>query len=339
MVLDNNQIKCWGANNVGQLGYDDLVWRGNTAGQMASLGYVDLGIGRTAKKVAAGNNHTCAILDNDNVKCWGFNNSGQLGYDDTATRGSTAGSMALLPYVNVGPGRTVKDLNATSAGTCVILDDGGLKCWGTNSYGQLGQDRTGHIGDNPGEMASLANIDLGAGRTVKNSDVGNGHACATLDNGDVKCWGYNGVGAAGSSFNFQLGSNVGDMALVQKVDLGLDVKAKKVVAGSNHSCALLTTGQIKCWGYGMYGQLGINSSDIYGYYYGSIPTMPTVILGVGRTAVDISAGNHHTCALLDNDTLKCWGLNSNSSFGTDDTVDRGSSAGSMEALLPINYIP
>ena len=86
-------------------------------------------VSRTAKAIAVGEAHTCVILDNDNVKCWGWDNEyGQLGYDDTTARGTTAGSMAALGTVNLGAGHTAKAISAGGGHTCVILDDNKVKC-------------------------------------------------------------------------------------------------------------------------------------------------------------------------------------------------------------------
>ena len=80
-ILDNAQLKCWGWGTYGKLGYDSTDWKGNEAGDMASLAAVFLGVSRTAVAVSAGGEHTCAILDNSELKCWGRNQYGQLGYD------------------------------------------------------------------------------------------------------------------------------------------------------------------------------------------------------------------------------------------------------------------
>lgn len=337
-LLDNNQIKCWGQNNVGQLGYDDTVNRGGSPGSMASLSYVNLGVGRTAKKVAAGAYSACAILDNNQIKCWGQNNVGQLGYDDMINRGDSAGSMSALGYVNLGSGRTALDVSSYGY-TCASLDNGKLKCWGRNDYGQLGQDNTINYGSQANHMSSLQTINLGVGRTVLNFSQGIGHNCVALDNGDVKCWGYNGVGAAGSDNLFLIGTSAGDMAALQKVDLGLNFRAKKVSVGSNHSCALSVDGKIKCWGYNGYGQLGYNNTTQVGYYGSPVSSTIEVHLGLGRVAKDLAVGYAHTCAILDNDDIKCWGLNNVGQLGTDDLSYRGNTAGSMEALVKINYTP
>ena len=161
-VLDNSGVKCWGGNAAGQLGLGDAAGRGSQGGQMGDdLPAVDLGSGRSAKAVAAGENHTCALLDNNRVKCWGDNQFGQLGLGDTASRGSAAGQMGdNLPAVDLGKGRTAQAIATGAAAdhTCALLDDGKVKCWGLNDAGQLGLGDTGNRGDQGGEMGDALNV-------------------------------------------------------------------------------------------------------------------------------------------------------------------------------------
>ena len=115
---------------------------GDSSGEMASLTGINLGTGRTATAIATGQNHTCALLDNASVKCWGYNAQGQLGIDSTTTTGYSSGEMASLSAVNLGTGRTATAIAAGHLHTCALLDNASVKCWGYNNYGQLGIDST-----------------------------------------------------------------------------------------------------------------------------------------------------------------------------------------------------
>ena len=110
--------------------------------------------------IIPGNNHTCAILDNVSVKCWGRNNYGQLGIDNTTTMGDNSSEMAQLPVVNLGTGRTATAISAGFGHACAFLDNASVKCWGKNNYGQLGIGTSTHMGDNSSEMNQLNGIDL-----------------------------------------------------------------------------------------------------------------------------------------------------------------------------------
>ena len=164
-LLESATVKCWGFGGNGQLGQDSTTNLGDQAGEMATLPAINLGAGRTATAIAAGQSHTCALLDDATVKCWGDGGNGRLGQDSTTNLGDQAGEMATLPAINLGAGRTATAVDAGSeAGhTCAVLDDATLKCWGSGSRGQLGQGSTSDLGDSAGEMAALPAISFGVG--------------------------------------------------------------------------------------------------------------------------------------------------------------------------------
>ena len=114
----------------------------------------------SATAISAGEYHSCALLDNASVKCWGKNNYGQLGIDNTTTMGDDSGEMALLPSIDLGTGRSATAISAGSYHSCALLDNASVKCWGGNMSGQLGIDNTTQMGDGAGEMAQLLGIDL-----------------------------------------------------------------------------------------------------------------------------------------------------------------------------------
>ena len=122
---------------------------------------IDLGTGRTATAIAAGNFHTCAILDNSSIKCWGRNDSGQLGIGDTGNRGDGSHASGLvqmgdrLPIVDLGAGRTARAISAGDRHTCAVLDNASIKCWGSNTAGELGLGDTNNRGDGSGEMGDI----------------------------------------------------------------------------------------------------------------------------------------------------------------------------------------
>jgi len=111
--------------------------------------------------IIAGSNHTCAILDNVSVKCWGRNIFGQLGIDNSTNMGDDSGEMAALPVVNLGTGRTATAISAGFDHACALLDNASVKCWGENDYGKLGIGNSTHMGDDSGEMGdNLPVVDL-----------------------------------------------------------------------------------------------------------------------------------------------------------------------------------
>jgi hypothetical protein len=245
----------------GQLGYGSPANVGDTSTPGAHQP-VDLA-GHTAKAISAGGLHTCAILDDGTVRCWGFGVNGQLGYGDTNDIGnSSTPTPASVGPVNLGPGRTAVAISAGGAHTCAILDNGRVLCWGFGGQGQLGYGNTDNLGDT--EIPGLtAPVNLGAARTARAISAGADHTCAILDNGSVRCWGDGTDGELGYGNT----SNVGDAqspASVGPVDLGPGRTAVAISAGGAHTCALLDNTGVRCWGYGAYGQLGYCSTTNVG---------------------------------------------------------------------------
>lgn len=313
-ILDNGQLKCWGRNQYGNLGLGDLEHRGDNPGEMGdNLPAIDLGTGRTAVEVDLGEMMTCARLDNGTVKCWGEAFNGQLGSGDQIDRGDNPGEMGdNLPVVDLGTGRTAVDIELGYTFACAKLDNGQLKCWGYSSNGQLGPGpvSTGDIGNNPNEMGDhLQPMDLGTGRTVVAMSAWE-TMCVLLDNSTVKCWGENGQGEAGLGSITKVGLDPlvwGDT--LPTVDLGTDGTPVSVAVGPQNSCAILDTGEVKCWGANNKGQLGIDNEEPHGEGTGAMgDSLPSAILNGGVPA-QVTVGHAHVCALLVDARVKCWGDN------------------------------
>ncbi|NMO13637.1 hypothetical protein HPC49_31185 [Pyxidicoccus fallax] len=335
-LLEHGAVKCWGVNTSGQLGTGDTCGRAHAEDLGTEIPGVDLGSGRTARFIVAGSQHTCALLDTGAVKCWGGNPSGQLGLGDMRARGGTPGDLGEhLPSVSLGTGRTAVLLAAGHEHTCAVLDTGAVKCWGANDYGQLGLGALGNRGDEPGELGdALPAVDLGKGRTAVALAAGNRHTCAVLDTGAVKCWGDHRSGQLGAATvegTRDRGRRPGELGEhMPAVALGKGRTAVALAAGTWHTCALLDRGTVKCWGQNGYGQLGLGDKDTRGDEPGELgDALPEVDLGRKRTAVALAAGAWHTCALLDNATVKCWGANGSGQLGVGDTKARGDQPGEL----------
>ncbi len=338
-VLASGQVKCWGRNHHGQLGLGDTVARGDGPSEMADfLPVVPLGVGRTAVALAASTAHTCALLDDASVKCWGSNQYGQLGLGDSADRGDAPGEMGdSLPAVALGAGRTATALTAGDSHTCVLLDDGAVKCWGRGLSGRLGQGDVANRGDGPAEMGDdLPAIALGAGRVATAVSAGFDATCALLDDGSVKCWGDNAYGQLGLGDTIGRGGAAGQMGeALPAVALGGGRTARSITLGLFFACALLDDGSVKCWGYNLYGQLGLGDKASRGDGPAEMgDSLPAVSLGAGRSARGVAAGDFHVCAVLDDGSVKCWGNNSAGQLGVGDTNGRGATTGQMGDSLP-----
>lgn len=401
--LDNDLVKCWGAGANGRTGHESTATIGNESGEMGdNLDYVDLGVGRTVKKLASAYSTMCAILDNDLVKCWGSGYRGRSGQGHTNDIGTTLGDMGdNLPYVDIGTGRTAIDIAGGDQHFCVILDDTSTRCWGGNTNGVLAIGNTNHIGDTSGEMGdNLIPIDFGTNRSALKMRLGKLTSCFILDNGDVKCSGENGNGRLGYGSSQNIGDNsselgdnwqalnlgtgrsvkeigvgvfnnftcfildddslkcfgandygqlgqgnsaIGDEpgemgANLPVLDLGTGVKAKNLYSGGHHSCIIDSFDRVKCWGRNLAGSLGLGSFSAYGDTADEVgDNLPFVNLGTGRTAKKLALGEVHTCALLDNNDVKCWGEGANGRLGYENSNDLGTSPTHMTNLQAIDF--
>jgi alpha-tubulin suppressor-like RCC1 family protein len=302
-----------------------------------NLDAVDLGSGIKATAIAAGGNHTCAILDNESIKCWGYNASGQLGLGNTTNQGVNSNEMGdNLDAVDLGSGIKATAIAAGGNHTCAILDNESIKCWGANASGQLGIGDTNNRGDGSNPMGDdLPVVDLGSERTAKVIVAGGSHTCTILDDSSIKCWGENDQGQLG------LG-NTTDSLNASVVDMGSGITAKAIAAGESHTCAILNNSAIKCWGRANEGQMGLykwneNIGDETSEM-GVTGQDDLTNIGTGRTAVAIAAGKNHNCAILDNSSIKCWGANTSGQLGIGDTVNRGATTDGSDQMgdnLPV----
>ncbi|HYO59407.1 RTX toxin [Archangium sp.] len=317
-LLNSGYVRCWGLNNYGQLGLNSKENVGDGEA-ISSMGYVNLG--GLATQLAAGNNHTCALLNTGNVRCWGYNGHGQLGINGTQNIGDDEAAWSGRD-VQVGTGITVKDIVAGGNHTCVITDQNKVRCWGYNGYGQLGYNNTRWIGDD--EYPYVAG-DVNLGGTPVQLSAGANHTCALLDTGNMRCWGYNASG--------QLGYGTGTNLSVPGGDVNTGGKVLQMSTGSDHTCALLSSGTIKCWGYNGYGQLGYNGGGGL-----SAPSITPMDLS-GATAYRVSTGTHHTCALLSTGAARCWGMNNYGQLGYGHTNPIGdnelpAASGDIKVMTP-----
>ncbi|MFM8506970.1 MAG: RCC1 domain-containing protein, partial [Actinomycetota bacterium] len=296
-MLDDATVKCFGEGDNGRLGSGATTDIGRSAAVMGdALTAVQLGSGRTAKAIATGAVHSCALLDNDSVKCWGANDDGQLGLGDTDARGDAAGEMGdALHAVSLGlsVGVRVTAITAGEAHTCALLSSGAVKCWGAGSNGRLGSGDEESRGDADGEMgASLPTVDLGSGRTAKAISAGAAHTCAIRDTNDVVCWGVGATGRLGTGAEDDIGNEAGEMgsALVA-VSLGSGRTAVAISAGASHSCAVLDNFSAKCWGNGASGRLGTGDTATLGNQPNELcDNLASLSLGTSRTVRAIVAG-------------------------------------------------
>lgn len=292
-----------------------------------------------ALKVATGESHACALLSDRRLKCWGLNFSGQLGLGDAFNRGTSAGSMGdALPFVDVGTGADrIRQLALGDSHTCVLFGVNGVKCWGSNSSGQLGLGDEDRRGDGVGEMGSYLPLVVVSppGVLISSLVAGGNHTCALLEDGVVRCWGDNSHGQLGIENTDDHGNDWLEFPGDVSVNLGTGRTALQITAGYSHTCALLDDATVKCWGMNSSGQLGLGDVADRGGAIGDMgDLLPAVDLGNSGTPVKLAAGDSHTCALFLAGNVKCWGRGSSGELGSNDWQNLGNGSGEMGDYLP-----
>lgn len=275
VVTSGGGVKCWGSNSFGELGDGTTVKRSTPADVSGLTSGVSM--------VTVGLNHSCALTTLGGVQCWGDNAFGQLGdgttsdhVTPTAVSGLTSGVTAIVSswYFN-----------------CALLSGGGVKCWGFNHRGQLGDGTT------LDRYTPVAVSGLASGATAVT--VGTSHACARTLGGGVKCWGYNAEGQLGDGTTTDRPTPVSVGGLTSSVSA--------VSAGGNFTCALTTSTGVVCWGHNNAGQLGDGTLVSR--------STPASVSGLSRGVAQISAGGGHACAQMTTHVVKCWGRDGAAQLG------------------------
>lgn len=330
-IVTGGGLKCWGSNGSGKLGDNTMTDR-KTATKVS-------GLVSGVSAVGCGDIHTCAMLATGEVRCWGGNTLGQLGTGDNFN------TTLKVPNTVSGLSADALALAVGKDFSCAIVTGGGVKCWGDNAYGQLG-DGTTLDSDVPVDVIGLA-------QPAKVIAAGTQHVCALLGDGSMACWGANDRG--------QLGDGSTDHQTTPVTVANLPAGVLNVSAGFSHTCARTSANQVICWGSNTSGQLGngtttssgspvqSNVSDVSAFDLGSnhscavtnsggascwgsnfqgqlgdgtvdSASTPVSVINVSPALlVDIAGGASHTCARTQGDAIKCWGANSRGQLGNGTT--------------------
>ena len=298
-VLDNNEMKCWGKAENGSLGNGD-----GQQNQYTPVGVNELNENNCCfadiEETSPDGDHSCA-LSNGSVYCWGLDTAGQIGHGHISCFGA-----CLNPHGPSVLNRNVVTFTTGLRHTCAIADDSTTWCWGENAFGPLG------VGDNDGRNAP-AQVLLPAGATPISINAGGHTTCVVLDNGTGLCWGKSDYGHLGDgTYN-----NRNEPTPISILPSNRSLVAMDLGAG--HACGILDDGTAHCWGNNTFssgesgGRLGDGSTQ-------SSRFPRSVSLPLGKTAISIDVGVDHTCAILDDSSAACWGLNEEGQLG-DGTTD------------------
>ncbi|MBI3812816.1 MAG: hypothetical protein HY283_11555 [Nitrospirae bacterium] len=273
-VMADRTVACWGDNRYGQLG------NGTTASAESPVAVSSLS---NVAALAAGEWHTCAVMKTGQVECWGANDQAQLA-NLSKRSSSTPLTTPVGPATQIAAGRSH---------TCARLINGAVVCWGDNRTSQTGVQRPSLA--RPSLPVVVPNI-----TQAISVAAGEEHSCAVQEDGQLLCWGDNHFG--------QLGHGIQEHHSFPPLPVPIDGKARTVTAGRRHTCALLRDGTVECWGKGFEGQLG----DGLGRDSLTPVRVLTAVSGGPEPLAQvraITAGSQHTCALLENGKVYCWGSN------------------------------
>jgi alpha-tubulin suppressor-like RCC1 family protein len=287
-----------GTGGVSPIGGNATVVTGGataSAGGMSTGGSVGTGgtssTQNSIKVLTSGLFHTCVQYMSGRIKCWGSNIDGQLG------NGTTADSYVPVDVAILS--MNVDTTVASGNGTCAILSDGTLQCWGNNDSGELG-DGTTITRSAPAPV-------LGLPATVSGAGLGSQHGCALLNDATVKCWGSNYMNALGNH-------NTADS--LTPTDVYNVNSARSISVEVNTSCVVLNGGSINCWGSNSSGQLG-NGNTVSTNVPVVVSNIPT---SASTKATQVSVSGSSVCALLSDKTVMCWGANGGL-LGNNDTTN------------------
>jgi len=299
-------VWCWGANDLGQLGNGTRLDSEQPV-QVPGLQ------GVTA--ITAGGDHSCALQDGGGILCWGAGQLGQLG------QGRFADS--LEPVAVEGLTTAALSVAAGRTHTCAATDDGKVRCWGSNASGQLSRPTTG------ADAVASSRLPLlipGLAGDAAVLGAGWDHTCAARVQGAPRCWGANAQGQLGNG----TASATGTALNVQ----GMSGNVVALAGGSTHSCAILDTGAMFCWGSNTLGELGTGTASADP----SLIAVQTTSL-TGRDFTALSLGDKFSCALAPQriqqlGTAVCWGQNTNGELGQD-SLGAGDDVGLATSATPL----
>ena len=290
-LRSSGEVLCWGANSLGELG------DGTTTDRWVPTPILGLGPGSGVTAIALGEEHACALKSDGTVLCWGHNRYGQIG------NGAVGGVLPPTVVNGFAAGSGVVAIAAGGANTCAIKSDQSVYCWGHNGVGEVGDGTT------VDRYVPTPVTSLGFASGVISVSVGFAHACAVRNDGDVFCWGFNGVG--------QLGNGGIQNALVPTptllhVDEG--ALAVEVNGTYSHTCARSDKG-VFCWGSNNSGELGDGTTTDRDY------PVQVLTLGAGIPVDAVVTGIGHSCARRSIERIVCWGSNFAGQLGNDTNVD------------------
>ena len=292
VVLDDGAVTCWGTG--GPRSGRPWPFSGNYGDNEAPASAPLIDVGDVAVEIVAGWSHTCVLTDQQTLRCWGENLSGELGIGSTDSIGYDQHPSEIDP---VELGNNVIGIAAGGYSTCALLESNELRCWGSNGSGQLGIGSYQAIGDDelPLDIDPISFPGLDD-ETITDVAMGTSHACARFEDSTVRCWGNGNSG--------QLGNWNDESTEIPIFTVNEEFEA--ITLGSAHTCGQ-TGDQLWCWGEGGYGAHGLGT-------WGDRTKPYLVSVGFSVTSMMAPSTGDHTCVLAGPE-LRCWGRNHRGQLG------------------------
>jgi alpha-tubulin suppressor-like RCC1 family protein len=295
-LLDTGKARCWGGNADGQLGYGHTRDIGDDEAP-ASAG--DVPLDEPVTQVVAGSEYTCTLLASGRVRCWGDSPEGETGHG--LDHSSIGDDELPTAYPALELGSRVTQLAAATGSPCALLEGGSVRCWGAVAGSTA--DRYTPAAEHPLVALGVPAVRLGSG-------VGGLRVCAITAAGRLRCWGGGVNGLVGYAYE------IDDVGVTERptpaklgdVPLAGDDRVTGVAPGAKHTCVLLDTGRVRCWGVNQFSVLGPASPE-------RVLARDAVEIDVGGRVTEIAAGAFHTCAVLDTGAVRCWGRNADGQLG------------------------
>lgn len=289
-VSRRGTAKCWGNNK-----------NGEAIGDLATVSFAQaesFTLPADIKKMSLSESHTCALLTNYELYCWGLNSMGQLGNATTISVSEVP--TGRVPVEDVGADPGVIDVSTSGRSTCAVLSSGELRCFGETTHDMVAfPEFLAEVSCVAGESCFIGKRELARAAPKLFADVvgvslGSAHRCARFSSGSFRCWGSptKALGSESSGSTEALGQLVSPTPPVTLL-----------AGGFERSCSLDQSGQLTCWGKNLDGQSGVpDQGQVWGY------PEPIVFDDFSQSvATHLAVGSRHTCALFEGGALRCWG--------------------------------
>lgn len=303
-LLDTGAVRCWGKNDKGQLGYGNTLSVGDDE-TPASVG--DVPLSKKVKAVAAGSDHTCVLLTENGIRCWGDNSQQGLGY--AHVWGNVGDDEAVETVPEVVLPRQAKELGGFVGGACVLYTDGGVHCWGTLIGGE----------DDPMIVGKSRDVDIGV-KAAALSLASNGLGCVITSSGGARCWGADSARAYPEASLVDIHEEWGESkAPSQLGDMPLPPNVRSVQLSGDFGCYLLADGEVRCWGYDGSGFMGDPST----LKSSSLNSDGAITIDIGEPSLSLAMSEHFACVITQSGAVRCWGSGKNGQLGYGSTEDVG----------------